>query len=116
MTTPQDEARERAAEALDRVERTLAAPRPEGPLHTLTTGETFEEWHARVGTETPPAPPPRQAPRTAIGAMTDDQFAQMLGGALGNIRREVLAEVEAVAGLLTVLEARVAALEGRADG
>ena len=73
--TPQDEARERAAEALDRVERTLAAPRPEGPLHTLTTGETFEEWHARVGTESPAPPPPRQAPRTAIGAMTDDQFA-----------------------------------------
>lgn len=55
--TPQDEARERAAEALDRVERTLAAPRPEGPLHTLTTGETFEEWR-RVS-----EPSPRLRPR-----------------------------------------------------
>lgn len=113
--TPQDEARERAAEALDRVERTLAALRPEGPLHTLTTGETFEEWRARVGTESPAPPPPRQAPRTAIGAMTDDQFAQMLGGALGSIRREMLGEIEALSGLVAGLEERIAQLEGARD-
>lgn len=113
--TPQDEARERAAEVLATAERTLAAPRPEGPLHALTTGETFEEWRARVGTESPAPPPPRQAPRTAIGAMTDDQFAQMLGAALGSIRREMLAEIEALSGLVAGLEQRIAQLEGAQD-
>ena len=110
--TPQDEARERAAEVLHRVERTLAAPRPEGPLHAPTTGETFEEWRARVGAESPAAPPPRQAPRTAVGSMTDDQFAQMLGAALGSIRREMLGEIEALSGLVAGLEERIAQLEG----
>lgn len=53
MVTEQEKARERAMDTLARVERTLAAPRPNGPLHTLTTGETFEAWRARVGSETP---------------------------------------------------------------
>lgn len=43
--------------------------------------------------------------------MTDDQFAQMLGAARGSIRREVLAEIEALSGLVADLEQRIENLE-----
>lgn len=47
--------------------------------------------------------------------MTDDQFAQMLGAALGSIRREMLGEIEALSGLVAGLEERIAQLEGARD-
>ena len=123
MVSPHERARERAADVLASVERTLSAPRPEGALHvTDNADEGFEAWQARkeaeaAATEWSARKAPAAAParRNSLGAMTDDQIARMLGSIVGQLRRELLSENEALAALVGDLEQRIAQLEGRSE-
>lgn len=129
MADKPDPIRARAAAAIAGVERSLARPRPAGPIHgDPEPVDDYTRWAAQRAAEHAEREQiaalkrtsERALPKGSLAYMTTDDLAKAMGQALGEVRAEMLAEMlaeqETLTAMLAQLERRVAAIEGGHDG
>lgn len=104
MVGEQDEARERAVALLESVERTLALPRPTGPLHSLPDPEPARAWPQRKARREAEQAP---RPRNTLADLSDDQAARMLGELIGGVRKALMGELQALTDRVAELERKL---------